>query len=104
MTLSEFKAWFDGYTENMDETPNKKQWKRIQARVKEIDGQTVTERVYLDRYWPTINRFTYNGPFVATCETLVSGISVQSTSDTTIFNSTTAMAHLGTSDAMTDAH
>jgi|SRR5882672_2013799 len=54
MTLAEFKAWFEGFTEEMDEAPSKKQWERIKKRVKEIDGVTVTERVFVDRYqyWP----------------------------------------------------
>lgn len=52
MTLSEFKAWFSGFTEDMDGPPNAKQWKRIQARVKEISGVALTERVFVDRYWP----------------------------------------------------
>jgi hypothetical protein len=51
MTLAEFKAWFDGFTEEMDEAPTKKQWERIKKRVKEIDGSPVTERVFVDRYW-----------------------------------------------------
>ena len=51
MTNSEFKAWFYGFTEAMDGVPNKKQWDRITARVKEIDGSPVT-KVYVDRYWP----------------------------------------------------
>ena len=37
MTLSEFKAWFGGFTENITKLPTQKQWARIQARVKEID-------------------------------------------------------------------
>jgi len=53
MTPQEFKAWFDGFTEALDGTPNKAQWTRIKARVAEIDGKPVTERVYVDRYWPT---------------------------------------------------
>lgn len=38
MTLAEFKAWFEGFTEDMDGAPNTKQWKRIKDRVKQIDG------------------------------------------------------------------
>lgn len=53
MTLSEFKAWFEGFTECMDGTPDKDQWKRIKARVKEIDGAPVTKTVFIDRYLPT---------------------------------------------------
>ena len=52
MTLTEFKAWFDGYTENIPKQPTQKQWKRLQERVGEIDGKPITEQVYVDRYWP----------------------------------------------------
>jgi hypothetical protein len=52
MTPSEFKAWFDGFTEALDGVPSKDQWSRIKARVAEIDGRPVTERVYVDRYGP----------------------------------------------------
>jgi hypothetical protein len=50
MTLAEFKAWFSGFTESMDSTPNEKQWARIKARVDEIDGVAITKTVYVDRY------------------------------------------------------
>lgn len=50
MTLSEFKAWFEGFTECMDGAPDKDQWKRIKARVKEIDGTPITKTVFVDRY------------------------------------------------------
>jgi len=52
MTLSEFKAWFEGFTECMDGAPDMDQWKRIKARVKEIDGVAVTKTVFVDRYLP----------------------------------------------------
>lgn len=55
MTLAEFKAWFEGFTEDMDAAPTPKQWKRIKARVAQIDGIAITrEVVYRDRYWPTL--------------------------------------------------
>ena len=54
MTPSEFKAWFDGFTEAFDKTPSQKQWARIKERVAEIDGKPVTERVYVDRYLPYV--------------------------------------------------
>lgn len=50
MTLQEFKAWFEGFTEDMDGRPTEKQWKRIQKRIKEIDGTVTTERVFIDRW------------------------------------------------------
>jgi hypothetical protein len=52
MTPQEFKAWFDGFTESLDNTPNEKQWKRIKERVAEIDGKPITEQVFIDRWWP----------------------------------------------------
>lgn len=55
MTLAEFKAWFEGFTEDMGAAPTAKQWKRIKERVKQIDGTAITKEViYRDRYWPTI--------------------------------------------------
>ena len=53
MTPNEFKAWFDGFTEAFTDCPTKVQWTRIKARVAEIDGKPMTERVYVDRYYPT---------------------------------------------------
>jgi len=59
MTPQEFKAWFDGFTEAFSGCPTKAQWTRIKERVAEIDGKPVTERVYVDRYWPSY--IPYNG-------------------------------------------
>lgn len=50
MNLAEFKAWFEGYTEDLKDAPSNKQWERIKARVAEIDGKAITQTVYLDRY------------------------------------------------------
>lgn len=46
MTPSEFKAWFEGFTEAFDKPPTKAQWDRVKARVAEIDGRAVTETVW----------------------------------------------------------
>ncbi len=49
MTTSEFKAWFEGYTENISKVPTQKQWARINERVLELtkdDEKTCT--VYRD--------------------------------------------------------
>ncbi len=89
MTLQEFKAWFEGFTENMGDAPTKLQWARIQARVKEIDGADITYPIFVDRYWPPYTWWTCN------------------TSNNTIFNSdlgpsfnsAQAMYALGTSDS-----
>lgn len=62
MTQEEFKAWFMGFCEGVDSLPTEKQWKRIQARVKEIDGSRITERIFIDRYEP----YRYYPPFYTT--------------------------------------
>lgn len=65
MTLSEFKAWFEGFSEIMEGPPNEKQWDRIKARVAEINGATVTERVFVDRYIEPYRRYWPNVPYWA---------------------------------------
>ena len=64
MTPSEFKSWFEGFTEFCDKVPTQKQWARIKERVAEIDGKPVTERIYVDRYLPYVTRPLYwQGPW-----------------------------------------
>lgn len=50
MTLSEFKAWFEGFTENLAGAPSAKQFEKIKAKVGEITGAPVTYPIYVDRY------------------------------------------------------
>lgn len=69
MTLSEFKAWFEGYTEGLEGAPTKAQFDRIKAKVGEITGAPVTYPIYVDRwvqpyrpywdrYWATLGGTT----------------------------------------------
>lgn len=52
MTLNEFKAWFEGYTEGLEGAPTKAQFDRIKEKVKEIHGEVPTSYpVFIDRYW-----------------------------------------------------
>lgn len=51
MHLSEFKAWFDGFTEEMDGAPTPKQWKKIKDRVKEITADYTPPTVFVDHYY-----------------------------------------------------
>ncbi len=57
MKLNEFKAWFDGYTENLGGPPSKKQWERIKEQVAAIDGTPVSYPVYVDRYYQPYRRW-----------------------------------------------
>lgn len=50
MNLSEFKAWFEGFTESMDGPPGEKAWKRIQDRVKSIKNDEPTTRHVFHEY------------------------------------------------------
>ena len=36
MTINEFKAWLDGYTENLKGTPTKAQWLRIKEKLEDV--------------------------------------------------------------------
>jgi hypothetical protein len=64
MQLSEFKAWFEGFTESMSGAPTKKQFDRIKERVAEIDGKPIVQTVWLNDYhryyWP--HNYPYNYP------------------------------------------
>lgn len=55
MQVCEFKAWFEGFTEDMGaKLPTVKQWARIKARIDEIDeidGAGEFRRVFHDHYW-----------------------------------------------------
>lgn len=37
MTLSEFKAWFEGFCEGIDEAPSIPQWQKIKAKIAETE-------------------------------------------------------------------
>jgi hypothetical protein len=110
MTPNEFKAWFDGFTEAFTGCPTKVQWTRIKDRVAEIDGKPITERVYVDRYWPTYYPTYTRWPSgsaigVSTCTTNSVGVNAVSNMAGQIgtggvsFNSMQAMSDLGRAEA-----
>lgn len=120
MTPQEFKSWFDGFTEALTGVPTKAQWARIKERVAEIDGKQVTERVFVDRYYPSYPPH-YWRPYapwgVSTCNAVGVGATLSgnaiSAGNTSLhldspnaryqaaisFNSGDAMAALGRADA-----
>lgn len=108
MTLQEFKAWFDGFTEEMSGAPNKKQWERIKKRVKEIDGTAVSYPVFVDRYLPPVRPYWvpyWNAIGASVGRAQVSLQSVGNNMNTlndghtvTSFNSSQAMLALGKAD------
>ena len=119
MTPQEFKAWFDGFTEALEGTPNEKQWDRIKARVAEINGVSITYPVYIDRYYPSYPpRYWYANTlgystFIGGAQCLSAGTQVHNTpngdnfqmgnlgqlSASNNFDSTAAMYAAGRADA-----
>jgi hypothetical protein len=122
MTLSEFRAWFEGFTESQDGPPNAKAWKRIKERVAEISGAPITERIFVDRYrdyldWPDTRRpyRAYGIGYSAGSVSLQNGVgnavltgatdsalctSERASAGTPAFNSHAAMADLGRAEAL----
>lgn len=86
MNLSEFKAWFEGFTENIDGEPNAKQWAKIKARVGEITKEATPYPVYIDRYRPFVERWYYQN-----------GLSGIGASSTMTYNSTAGQNAVGNS-------
>jgi hypothetical protein len=105
MTPSEFKAWFDGFTEAFaGEPPTGKQWKRILARITEIDGKAVTERVYVERYVPQYPYYArpywqYLGTGLAQCGLSQNAVSNNTAAIPLSFSSVNAMCDLGRAEA-----
>ena len=99
MTLQEFKSWFEGFTESMPgSAPNAKQWARIKARVKEIDGTAVSYSVFIERYWPP--RYLQGVPYWQqpgwnTCQSFTTNVKDDGHA---VFNSSQAMLALGKAD------
>lgn len=115
MTLSEFKAWFEGFSEIMDGNPDEKQWERIKARVAEINGSVTTYPVFVDRYVEPYRRYWPNVPYWSSCGTSPNA-GLFNTTDSRVeymkakangsaFNSSSAMSDLGRAEykAMLDA-
>lgn len=65
MTLSEFKAWFEGFSEGVNGTPTPEQWGKIKARVEKIDGTQTSQHVFYHQYWPYRSpfRWEWNDPY-----------------------------------------
>ena len=65
MHVSEFKAWFDGFTEEMEGVPTPKQWKKIKERVKEITADYTPPTIFVDRYYYPWRRYWDCQPYWA---------------------------------------
>jgi hypothetical protein len=61
MNLSEFKAWFEGFTDNLDGPPGPKAWEKICARVKEIKADPTPWPQFIREYVPAYPRWWHSG-------------------------------------------
>lgn len=100
MTPLEFKAWFEGYTENIKGAPTQKQWARIQERVGQIDGTPLKQEV-IHRYWPWyVCNTQIPAPttyFTTTCGTLSAGSGKSNISNNTAY---ATLANIGRQEAL----
>lgn len=67
MTLNEFKAWFEGFSEGIETVPTVKQFAKIKAKVAEINEMPVTRQYFLHNYptWPHQNAPWWQNPVVS---------------------------------------
>ena len=63
MHLSEFKAWFQGFTEEMKGLPTKEQWSKIKKHVSEISADYTPATVFVDRYVYPYRRYWDHLPY-----------------------------------------
>ena len=102
MNLSEFKAWFEGFTESLSGPPNAKQWKRICEKVALIkDAPATTYPVFVDR-WVRPYWYPYWQPYYSTCgfQGLTTGNNIAAGGAGTQFNSLLAFQDLGRAKAL----
>lgn len=105
MNLQEFKAWFEGFTENLDGPPSERQWKRIVEKIGKIaDAPPVPVRVFHDHYYKPWAR--WYGPMYATNSPGTCGAvgqqldaSAVETAITETFDSGAAFKQLGRAEA-----
>lgn len=70
MTLNEFKAWFEGFSEGIDKVPSEKQFAKIKDKVAEINDTPVTRQYFIERYpnWPHVNQPWWQNPVTSTMD------------------------------------
>lgn len=102
MTLSEFKAWFEGYTEGIEGVPTAAQFARIKEKVKAIDGTPITQTIFMERYRPYWDR----SDFFPRPVPVWYGTSAGTAADNgaVCWNSESAMMAVGRTDALLEAN
>ncbi len=112
MTLSEFKAWFEGFSEGIDKTPTEKQFTKIKAKVAEITATPTTYPVFVDRWVQPYRRYWdsywssagYGDATVTTLSATAGNLGGVSNADpgqdVKFFDSNTAFRELGRMEAL----
>jgi hypothetical protein len=65
VNLNEFRAWFEGFGENLDGPPDKRQWARIKEKIEKIaDAPSVTQHVFHNHYYRPWQRWFEVQPYI----------------------------------------
>lgn len=97
MNLSEFKAWFEGFTENLEGQPNAKQWARIKKRVGEITADSTPYPVFVERYYRPYQPYWWQG---TTGVPVVPILATNNASQMNLAGGTARFAEAGRAEAM----
>ena len=106
MNLQEFKAWFEGFSENMTDTPTKVQWDKIKAKIATIeDKPPMSYPVFVDRYRHWYESWPYR-PMYATAGNITTSLNAVGNTSGKIelekinFNSFDAFKEMGKAEAV----
>jgi len=100
MNTQEFKAWFEGFTENVKGSPTEKQWKRIQERVGEITPEPTTYRYFYDHYYNPYRTYWGSPGYYSNYASQVIGSTPQnSVSNSPVYMDLSAFSSLGKAEA-----
>ncbi len=101
MHMTEFKAWFEGFTEDMKGAPTKDQWAKIKKRVKKITPDYTPAPIFIERYARPWRRYWddwhYTTPWVSTTDNSPS----LATTTTVAQGETTSSSYLALKDHAT---
>jgi len=107
MTLQEFKAWLEGYTEGIEGAPTAAQFARIKEKMKQITGTPITQTVFIEKYAPWSRPYQPYQPYWADSIRMAAGTGptsfatdYQSKAGVSDFDSVSAMYALGKAEAV----
>jgi hypothetical protein len=77
LTLNEFKAWFDGFSEGIEKIPTERQWAKIKSKMKEIDDTPTSYPIFVDRYVQPYRRwFDTYGPTWSSTDATIQNVGI----------------------------